>query len=625
MASRIIRPIVIQAFNQGGVADSKYSGIASSNARLVGWDIHSKPGLLQVNQAMGKISSSTITEFCKNKVACSNGIRYWFSATSGKIWQEKAGAFTLVYTIAPNAGAVAILGAREYAGFIYFFTQSRAHRIPIDGTKADGAAAWTANAVPNWAELNLDQATLGGTGATAYTLATSIGETATAKQTFIVVNNIIESVRLKVIAKGTGDWTVTIHDSSNNVITSKTITAASMANGLMYFTFATPVVVTPGLTYHVHVVSTVADGTVDTGVNSDLEASQMSIFTTSDDTYHPTKEVNLVLYVGDKQFVHQIDASTRGSDAVFSLAALDVPVGYRVSALGKMDTNLLVGTIISTSVSRCEIFNWNTYGQSFLSSDTVYEPGINSFLETDNFVIVNAGLAGNLYSYNGANLVFYKKIPGTYSPTAQAIIYPEATDLFNGFLPIFGVSNVQGDPCDQGIWSMGKYSNNYPTVLNLEYPTSNLDGSNYNILAGIQIGAVVVVGQDVYMSWSYNGTYGVDKLDYSNKILHPILETRSIDPFLSGLTTFSEFIVTYEDTMPAGVSLLFKYGKNGAVATSGTDLVTQVDSDRNRINVDASRLDARTLQLRMEATTNGNAGPKIQAIIIVFEGVNVAF
>lgn len=620
--ARIIRPIVIQGFNQGGVADSKYSGIANSNARLIGWDIHSKPGLLQANQAMGKISGSNITEFCKNKVACSNGIRYWFSSTSGKIWQEKAGGFTLAYTIVPNSGSAAILNAKEYAGFIYIATQSRIHRIPIDGTKADGASAWTTNFVANWAEMNLDHATSGGTGATAYTTPTSISESASALQSFLQINNVIESIRLKFLAIGTGDVTVTVHDSANTVIASKTILHASMTTGLVYFTLASPVFVTPGHTYHVHTTSTVADATVDTSTNSDLSAAQMSVFTTSDDTYHPMKEVNLVLYIGDKQYVHQIDASTVGQDAVFSLGALDIPVGYRVSALGKMATNLLVGTIIAPTVSRCEIFNWNTYGQSFISSDTVYEPGINCFLETDNFVIVNAGLAGNLYSYDGANLVFYKKIPGTYSPTAQAIIYPEATDLYNGFLPIFGVSNVQGDPCDEGIWSMGKYSNNYPTVLNLEFPTSNVDVNGYNIVAGIQIGAVVVVGQDVYMAWAYNGAFGVDKLDYSTKILHPILESRNIDPFLSGLTTFNEFIATHEDVLPVGTSLQFKYGLNGATASTNS-LTTIDDTDRNRTYVDDPHIEARTILFRLEATTNGNTTPKVQQIVISFVGVNV--
>ncbi len=471
--------IVLQAWNQGGVADSKYSGIKFALARMVGWNIHGTPGLLQVNQKMTKDSGSTITELCKCSVDASNGIRYWFSSASGKIWQDKAGTYTLVYTVSPAAGEAKITGAAEYQGYIYFATESRLHRIAT--ASADGAAAWTASAVPNWAT-----------------------------------------------------------------------------------------------------------------------------FTNTDASYHPMKEVNLVLYIGDKNFVAQVDSGT------FSANALDVESQYRISALGKMGTDLLVGTIIATNVSRCEIFRWNTFSTSFTNDDTVPEPGIYAFLEADNYIIVSAGLAGNLYSYNGQQLVFYKKIPGTYTPTAQMKINPMAVGLFNGFLPIFGVSNSTGNPCDQGIWSMGKHSNNYPIVLNLEFPTSNVDGSSYNILTGIEIGAILVSGQNVYMSWSYNSTYGVDKLDYSNKIAKPIMESRIIANDPGGNTTFNRILATYE-SLPASTSIVFKVSKNGAAF--GSALTVRDNTQENLVETNNERMEVRTLQIRVEAVSSVNTAPAIQEVV----------
>jgi len=471
--------IVLQAWNQGGVADSKYSGIKYSLARMVGWNIHGTPGLLQVNQKMTKDSGTTITELCKAAVDASNNIRYWFSSSSGKIWQEKAGTYTLVYTVAPAVGAALILGAAEYQGYIYFATESRLHRIAT--ASADGATTWTANAVPNWAT-----------------------------------------------------------------------------------------------------------------------------FTNTDASYHPMKEVNLVLYIGDKNYVAQVDSG------VFSANALDVESQYRISALGKMGTDLLLGTIIASNVSRCEIFRWNTFSTSFTNQDTVAEPGIYAFLEADNYIIVSAGLAGNLYSYNGQQLVFYKKIPGTYTPTAQAKINPMAVGLFNGFLPIFGVSNSTGNPCDQGIWSMGKHSNNYPIVLNLEFPTSNVDGSSYNILTGIEIGAILVSGQNVYMSWSYSSTYGVDKLDYSNKIVKPLLESRVIANDPGGNTVFNRILATYE-SLPASTSIVFKVSKNGAAF--GNALTVRDNTLENLVEKNNERLEVRTLQVRVEAVSSGNNAPAIQEVV----------
>jgi hypothetical protein len=573
--------ILLNAFNMGGIADSKYTGIKNSWARLIGYSIHETPGLLKVNQAMAKDSGIIVDEFCKVSVDCSNGIRYHFSVTSGKVWQEKAGTYTLVYTTAPTANGAGCLGALEYHGYLYWATEKYLHRISL--ATADGASAWTTNAVPNW-----------------------------------------------------------------------------------------------------------------------------KTFTNGNATYHPMAEANLVLYIGDGKDIADVDANdSAGTDLgigseVFSASALDIPIQYKVTTLQKMGTDLLVGTIISTSIAHCEIFRWNTYSESFSSSDTVYEPGINCFLATDNFVIVNAGLVGNLYYYNGAQLQFYKKIPGDYSPTKQCIVNPNATDIFNGYLPIFGISNVIGNPCDEGIYSLFKYSLTTTTsinVLNLEWPISQVDADSYNIVSGVEIGFVLVSGNNVYQSWrrstvvtitiastavvtytthgltngeaiifsttgalptgltagtpyyirsvdanSFNlydtsahaaaggatgrvatsgtqsgvhtaMTVGVDKLDYSNKILKPIAETRLIVPLLGAFTTFNEFVATHEGSLPTNTSIVFKTSKNGAAFVT-LDPAAVEDSDRNQVKGDASRADARTLQLRVEAVSSGNTSPSIQEIIV---------
>lgn len=510
--------ILINAFNQGGISDSIYSGIKNSLARMVGFDIHSTPGILKVNQKMSKMTTGVVPEeFCKASVDCSNGIKYWFSSTTGKIWQDKAGTLSLVHTVTLDYGSVAILSAIEFSGYIYFCTQDKVLRIPIG--KADGASNWTSYLeYGNQSSMDLIFSQNIAPIST-YTLPTSISESATNKFVYTPTESMLKAVGVSKDTTGTGDWTVTVHDSGNNVIASKTITNANIASSILndpldclYFPFTTPVTLDLAKTYHIHV--TVSTGTSRMGSSSlnDLTTGTIYLFNTCDDTYHPMKEVNLVLYIGDKNMVHMIDGTqqptlTNSSANLFVYRnALDVPTNYRITALGKMGTDLLVGTKISDIISKCEIFRWNTYGTSFISSDTVEEPGINAFLDADNYTMVNAGLAGNIYYYDGAQLIFYKKIPGSYSPTAQCKINNNAVALFNGFLPIFGISNVVGDPCDEGIWSMGKHSNNYPIVLNMEHPTSNIDASGYSILTGIEIGAIMVSAQDLYQSWRRSTT-----------------------------------------------------------------------------------------------------------------------
>lgn len=137
--------IILQNIN--GLADSKWSGVKNSVYACVGLDLHSTPGLTQVAQKLTKNSGSTVTEFCKYAVNCSNGYSFWFSADTGKIWaRSSAGSWTLATTTTAAAGEVKCLGAMEFNGYIYWATQSRLHRIAI----ADADDSWASVSL-NWA------------------------------------------------------------------------------------------------------------------------------------------------------------------------------------------------------------------------------------------------------------------------------------------------------------------------------------------------------------------------------------------------------------------------------------------------------------------------------------------
>lgn len=472
--------IQIKDINQGGIADSKYSGLANSVHRMVGIDLHSIPGLIQVNQKMTRHDSGEITDLCKASIDCSNGIRYWFSSTSGKIWQEKNDVYTLVYTTSPSSGSASCLGALEHNNYIYWATSDKLHRIAKNN--ADGSSAWASNAVPNWAT-----------------------------------------------------------------------------------------------------------------------------FTNKDVSFHPMREVNLVLYIGDGNLIAQVDAN------VFSADALDIPLPHRASALGKMGTDLLIGTFIASNVNLSKVFRWNTYSVSFTNDDSVNENGISCFLEADNYVFVYAGNSGSIYSYNGEYLEFYKRLPGTYSPNKRATIHPYASAMFKGSLPIFGVSNIEGNPCDLGIWSLGKYGRGYNTVLNLEFPISVTDVDGYNVLTGLEIGAIIVSGVNIYVSWKKDTSYGIDKLDYSNKIVKPFIETRIIAPTRTSATPFTTFKVSYE-SLPSGTSLIIKTKADHAASFSDSDEIT--DTIHKWVFANASRLQAKSIQLRIEALCSSNNSPTIEEIDI---------
>jgi hypothetical protein len=101
--------ITLDNFNRGGISIASSAGGNSSMPTLVGFDLHSTPGLLKVAQKMTKDSGNTVNELCKVAVPASDGNVYWFSSVSGKIWRRSSlGVYSLVHTTAPYRAVLAV-------------------------------------------------------------------------------------------------------------------------------------------------------------------------------------------------------------------------------------------------------------------------------------------------------------------------------------------------------------------------------------------------------------------------------------------------------------------------------------------------------------------------------------
>ena len=467
--------IPIENFNRGGLADSKWSGVEDSIYKLIGWDLHSTPGLLKVAQKMTEETTGTEpTEFCKASVNSSNGAQYWGSSTSGKIWERPAtGTWREVHTVTPAAGEAKILGMVEYRSYIYVFTQSRIHRILV--SEADDND-WATDLVEDWATFGV-----------------------------------------------------------------------------------------------------------------------------TDASFHPHVEQNLVLYIGDGNQLAQIDNVT------FSANALDIKTPLRIKSLGKIGTDVLLGTYVADTITETEIIRWNTYSVSFSTSDTIPEVGINAFLPADNFVIVQAGNQGNLYYYDGEKLEEYLRIPGDYSPTAYGEVYPTAVGNLGGKI-LFGFSNGSGNPADQGIYQIARSTRNHDYILDMPYPTS-VRSAGALVLSSTEIGGILIVGTDVYASFKNGANIGVDKLDYSNKLEVAYLETRVMIINREKEETFSKFAVAYAN-MPDDTSIAIQYEKNYATEFANTTEV--VDTDRKIVYAEEG-VNATVLRLKISPTVSGNDAPTIES------------
>jgi hypothetical protein len=350
------------------------------------------------------------------------------------------------------------------------------------------------------------------------------------------------------------------------------------------------------------ILATDAEGAAEWAANAEED---WQTFSNTNKSYHPMVVQNLNLYIGDGYYLAEWDGTA------FTPDALDITASLTIKSLGKLGTDVLIGTTVNDSVAKTELLRWNTWSVSFTNSDPIDETGINAFLPADNFVYVSAGTYGNIYVYDGQQLELYKKVQGSYSPSATCTVHPDATANLDGQV-LFGVSNVAGNPCLEGVYRIGRNSRNYNWIMDLPYPISERSGTDL-VLSGIEIGSIITVGQKIYVSWKNGTTYGVDELDSSSKLSGAYFETRVMRPDRLSYSTFSKFYMAY-NSLPTSTALTLTYDKNyaGSYTTPTSSQVTDVD--RKIITLEEG-IEATALQLKVAFTCSSNSTPSLEYLV----------
>ena len=328
-------------------------------------------------------------------------------------------------------------------------------------------------------------------------------------------------------------------------------------------------------------------------------------FTVTDSSFHPMAIQDLTLFVGDGNQVAEV------SDAgVFSANVLDINTPLRISAMIAYNIDLLIGTYVADTVNRTELIRWDTVSSSWNTTDPIEEQGINAFIRDDNYVYVNAGKAGNLYFYNGEQLVPFKRIPGTYSTTQTAKVHAGSVANYQG-VPVFGFSNITGNPAKQGVYSFGSYSRDYQKVLDLSWVISA------DVTSSAEVGAILALDMDLCVAWKSGSSYGVDKVDVSNKYASAYFETmmlfqesRHIQKALAGVR------VLYS-SLPSGTGFTVSYSANGSTYVAIDDVD---DTIFKRIMADLSVDDIGSLQIKVGFDVSGNDAPAMEGLEVILEG-----
>lgn len=330
-------------------------------------------------------------------------------------------------------------------------------------------------------------------------------------------------------------------------------------------------------------------------------------FTNTDSEFHPMVKQNLQLFIGDANYVAKVSGDT-GSHA-FKANALDLKSPIRIKTMIDFDIDILIGTFIHANVNFCEVIRWDTEDDSWLSSDSIEENGINAFIRDDNFVYVNAGRLGRIYFYDGEKLVPFKRIPGNvngWSSSETAEIYPQAVSTFLT-IPVFGLSSGN-QPADLGVYGFGSYSKDYPKVLSLYFPISN------GLLSNIEVGAILAVGTDLLVAWKSGANTGVDVVDTTGKYSSAFIETTVLTGVEERhfLKTVLKIFANYS-SLPANTAINFKYKKKHE-ASFGSAVTVVKDTKLMQVRAEISVGEVAAFEIRVEFTTNSNNGPEVESI-----------
>jgi len=312
---------------------------------------------------------------------------------------------------------------------------------------------------------------------------------------------------------GTGNWTLTVHDSLNNTIASKTISVASMATGYQEFEFSSTWSPLTNFTneYHFHLTSTVADGTVTSTDSNDLETVSYRTyyqFLVEDTEWHPISRFLNFIVFGNGRHVAKYEAT------LYEPNKLVLGAGWRVRCFGYWQEYLAIGCMKGTNIydyDQGRIYFWDGYSPTFNYYIDVPEGGVNALFGTRGQLYIWAGWHADLLVYEGGSTARKLKEIPLLDPSDYAEVFPQAVGMWQSYLR-FGLGGEgNSGEINKAVYTWGSKNTSYPDTLTCDYPIST---GNY--LDTVKIGLIYPFNKELLVAWQDNVAYGVDYIAVDN-------------------------------------------------------------------------------------------------------------
>lgn len=601
-----MKPTVISYQNfYGGIAVDSKIGIDNSHAYSRSVDFRKKPGSMTPLAATRRIGTNNVADLIQQIIQTEDGTRYALGDQGNFYSIDADHEVSVLAKMTDGTTGMLYRADLQEMYMAGRTTVSYYGKFPNPTIQLDKYNIS--------ASTDEDASASGGTQL--YTLPTTIDETSdNNQQQFQPDIEPLVRITVNVATKGTGNWTLTLHDDGNNVLGTKTILNANITNNSeLNFDFDDQIrlYVSPSArTYHYHLTSTVADGTVYVTTAGDLDTSNYQIWAARlvDVDLHPMEQfLQYVLICNERYLSVWEPLSDTPSNQEWNRTRLDFGPGFKSIGIAVTDEYAVIACEKrSNSPTRDfqhgRLYFWDGLSETYNFFIEITEGSPESVFTYQNivFMIIN----GALYVWpGGKSIVKLRTLLNTdteFTSIADTTKnYPNMMAVRRNIL-LFGYPSITTSlNMEHGVFSFGSVDKDFPQSFGYNYVISTgtrvYDGSN-----ALRIGAVRSFGDTLYISWQdetqpVGFQHGLDVVDnMSLPASSGTWESRIFDAKVVYKQKTAYDMKLSCVTLPAGVTIRMKYRidrgawiypDDGVLTTGDTYRVAKINGRFHEIQI----------------------------------------
>lgn len=602
MATKVL---VFQNFSGGWSIDPK-TGQKNSQAFTQSFDFRKQPSRMSVLPGLTREDNHAVTDLVQNEVMSSDGTIYALGET-GEVYKRTTAG---VWSSQGNTGDTGTFGMdyRYDTDNIYIAGQKTVtlfegiSTAPALIPQYYGPSVSTYN---NSTIAGFNVAANQTSGTLLYTPLATIQEDSADLRYFQSDIEPLNKISVYVNNKGSGDWTLTLHDGTNKVLGSATITNANLINGQFNdFVFTSSpkgqvrIYIAPNArTYHIHVTSSTADGNLTCTKTQNLSTCNLEVWAdrlvATNNGMHPIDRFLQYEAIGNGNYLSiwepisdpPTNTEWQRSKLVFpsqyECCGLDHTNEYEVIALGQTTTN----NILTPQAGL--IAFWDGSSPTYNYYLEIPEGTPYALHTYENIIYYYAG--GAWYSLTSPTTlpVKFYTMPGSDTEfsnnNSQTVIYPYAATVRRAVQLMVYPSSSTNPSINFGVYSYGTVNDGIPDSFGYNYPIST-GTQNYNNSNNLRIGMVKNYGDILHVSWqdSLNGNYGVDVVTNSSIPANTaIWQGLIFDGGYAGKFKEADYVECYY-TLPAGATIQLGYSIDRETFITDTNLYSTTNTWQGR-------------------------------------------